>query len=248
MKHTLKGWLVDNAVTADDKEDKILMLESAGSLTMADIIEEMKKEDTGLRTETLEHALKLFNRVTTDLLLNGFAVNTGLFHAVPQFRGVIENGAWNPEKNSIYVSFTQDKELREAIAETSVLREAIAETSVNILGDKASGMYISGVKDAATQATDGTATLGRNFIITGRLLKIAGDDPKVGITFRNEDTGETALTADMISVNNPSQLVILIPTDLAPGEYTLTITTQHAGSSTMLKTPRSVSRQIVING
>ena len=118
MKHTLKGWLVDNAVTIDDKEDKILMLESAGSLTMADIIEEMKKEDTGLRTETLEHALKLFNRVTTDLLLNGFAVNTGLFHAVPQFRGVIENGAWNPEKNSIYVSFTQDKELREAIAET----------------------------------------------------------------------------------------------------------------------------------
>ena len=29
------------------------------------------------------------------------------------------------------------------------LREAIAETSVDILGDKASGMYISGVKDAA---------------------------------------------------------------------------------------------------
>ena len=238
MKHTLKGWLVDNAVTADDKEDKILMLESAGSLTMADIIEEMKKEDTGLRTETLEHALKLFNRVTTDLLLNGFAVNTGLFHAVPQFRGVIENGAWNPEKNSIYVSFTQDKELR----------EAIAETSVNILGDKASGMYISGVKDAATQATDGTATIGRNFIITGRLLKIAGDDPTVGITFRNEDTGETALTADMISVNNPSQLVILIPTDLAPGEYTLTVTTQYTGGNKFLKEPRSVSRQVIING
>ena len=98
MKHTLKGWLVDNTVTADDKEDKILMLESAGSLTMEDIIEEMKREDTGLRTETLEHALKLFNRVTTDLLLNGFSVNTGLFHAVPQFRGVIENGAWNPER------------------------------------------------------------------------------------------------------------------------------------------------------
>ena len=37
MKHTLKGWLVDNAVTIDDKEDKILMLESAGSLSMADV-------------------------------------------------------------------------------------------------------------------------------------------------------------------------------------------------------------------
>jgi hypothetical protein len=45
MKHTLKGWLVDNAVTVDNKEDKILMLESAGSLTLEDILSEMKKED-----------------------------------------------------------------------------------------------------------------------------------------------------------------------------------------------------------
>ena len=228
---------MDNAVTIDDKEDKILMLESAGSLTMADIIEEMKKEDTGLRTETLEHALKLFNRVTADLLLRGFSVNTGLFHAVPQFRGVIENGAWDPERNSIYVSFTQDKDLR----------EAIAETSVDILGDKASGMYISGVKDAATQATDGTMTPGRNFTISGRLLKVAGEDPKVGITIRNEEAGETLLPADMLTVNNPSQLVILVPADLAPGEYTLTVTTQYTGSGTPLKTPRSVSRQVYVN-
>ena len=53
MKHTLKGWLVDNAVTVDNKEDKILMLESAGSLTLEDILSEMKKEDTGLREETI---------------------------------------------------------------------------------------------------------------------------------------------------------------------------------------------------
>ena len=237
MKHTLKGWLVDNTLTVDDKEDKILMLDSAGSLTMADIIEEMKREDTGLRTETLEHALKLFNRVTADLLLSGFAVNTGLFHAVPQFRGTIVNGAWDPERNSIYVSFTQDKDLR----------EAIAETSVDILGDKASGMYISGVKDAATQATDGTMTPGRNFTISGRLLKVAGEDPKVGITIRNEEAGETLLPADMLTVNNPSQLVILVPADLAPGEYTLTVTTQYTGSGTPLKTPRSVSRQVYVN-
>lgn len=238
MKHTLKGWLVDNAVTADDKEDKILMLESAGSLTMADIIEEMKKEDTGLRTETLEHALKLFNRVTTDLLLNGFAVNTGLFHAVPQFRGVIENGAWNPEKNSIYVSFTQDKELR----------EAIAETSVNILGDKASGMYISGVKDAATQATDGSMTPGRNFIVTGRLLKVAGGEEGVGITLTPEgDASPVVIEPDMLAVNNPSQLVFLIPAELPSGIYMLTITTQYTGGDKFLKAPRSVSRQVYTN-
>ena len=49
MKHVLKGWLVDNSVTADDKTDKILRLESAGNLELSDILEAMKQEDTGLR-------------------------------------------------------------------------------------------------------------------------------------------------------------------------------------------------------
>ena len=233
----MKGWLVDNAVTTDDKEDKILQLESAGSLTLSDIIDEMKKEDTGLRTETLEHAMKLFNRVVSDLLLNGFAVNTGLFHAVPQFRGVVRNGQWDPEKNSIYVSFTQDKELR----------EAIAETSVNILGDKSSGMYISGVEDAATHAVDGLMTPGRNFIVTGRLLKVAGGEEGVGITLTPEGEGEpVVIEPDMLAVNNPSQLVFLIPAELPSGVYTLTITTQYNTSTRLLKEPRSVSRQVYV--
>lgn len=47
MKHTLKGWLVDNAVTVDNKED------------------------TGLREETIEHTVKLYHRVLSDLILIG---------------------------------------------------------------------------------------------------------------------------------------------------------------------------------
>ncbi|MFS3067324.1 DNA-binding domain-containing protein, partial [Bacteroides fragilis] len=53
MKTELKGWLADNTVTTDNKEDKILVLESAGNLTLSDVLDEMKKEDTGLRAETL---------------------------------------------------------------------------------------------------------------------------------------------------------------------------------------------------
>ena len=57
MKTELKGWLADNTVTTDNKEDKILVLESAGNLTLSDVLDEMKKEDTGLRAETLKHAV-----------------------------------------------------------------------------------------------------------------------------------------------------------------------------------------------
>lgn len=43
MNNTLKCWLVDNTVTTDNKEDKILLLESAGSSTLTDIIAAMRR-------------------------------------------------------------------------------------------------------------------------------------------------------------------------------------------------------------
>ena len=78
MKKVLKGWIADNPVTVD-KSDRILLLESQGSANLADILDEMKKEDTGLREETLQHVVNLFLRITTDLVLSGYKVNVGMF-------------------------------------------------------------------------------------------------------------------------------------------------------------------------
>ncbi len=193
MKKVLKGWLIDNAVTTDNKTDKILLLASAGSLTLDDVLEEMYKQDTGLRPETMRHSVTLYHRIVMDLILNGYSVNTGLFRAVPQLKGVVEGGVWNKENNSIYVSFTQDK----------ALREAIAKTVVEILGEKSNIMYILETEDRKTGLKDGSATAGHN--------------------------------------------TLLLPADLAEGEYTLTVTTQYSNSYT-LKVPRSISTPIWIGG
>lgn len=238
MKKVLKGWLTDNAVTVNNKTDKILLLQSAGSLVLDDVLEEMQKQDTGLRPETMRHAVTLYHRVTMDLILNGYSVNTGLFRAVPQLTGVIEGGVWNKEKNSIYVSFTQDK----------ALREAIAQTVVEILGEKSNIMYILETEDKKTGLKDGSATAGRNFFVRGAMLKVAGDDETVGVTLTNADKTVTKLTDDLITINNPSSLTLLLPAELTEGEYTLTITTQYSSSGTLLKTPRSVSTPIWIGG
>ena len=221
MKNVLKIWLVDNTVTVDNKDDKIGQLESSGNLSLQDILDEMHKEDTGLRPETIEHVVKLYNRVVSDLILSGYSVNTGLYHAVAQLRGVIDGGKWNPEKNSVYVSFTQDKELR----------ETIAQTSISILGERQSVMYVAGFSPA-------TATAGRPFTVNGRMLKIAGTDSSVGITIPDSKEQPTPVDLNMLAVNNPSQLTFIVPAGLADGEYTLTVTTQYAGS-TLLKTPRT---------
>lgn len=97
MKNVLKGWLADNSVADEAKGDKILVLQSIGNLVLADILKEMKKEDTGLRMETMEHVVNLYHRKLAEQLLNGNSVNTGLFHAVAQFKSVVKDGEWDPK-------------------------------------------------------------------------------------------------------------------------------------------------------
>lgn len=234
MKHILKAWLVDNMLTLDSEKDKILALESAGNASLEDILKAMKEEDTGLRPETLEHVVKLYHRTVADFLYKGYSVNTGLYRAVPRFRGIVNNGRWNPEKNSVYISFTQDKELR----------EGTADIAVNILGERNDWCYIAGVEDTSTHATDGSATAGRNLMVMGRLIKIAGNHASVGITLTAPDGKVTPLPKELLAINHPKKLVLLLPAHLKEGEYTLTVTTQSSTGSALLKQPRSASYTI----
>lgn len=237
MQNKLRGWLADNSLTADPK-DRILVLESAGNAGPDAIYKEMREEDTGLRQETFVHVVTLYERIVARFLMNGFNVNTGLFHAVPRFTGIIEKGTWNPEKNGIYVSFIQDK----------VIREEIAKTEIVIEGEKADVMYITGVEDRSNGMTDGSMTPGRNFAVFGAYLRVVGDNEAVGITFRKlSDNTVVTLGNDMFSTNDPGKVIFIVPTDLVDGEYELTITTQYMKNSSILrKTPRTISTRVFV--
>lgn len=232
MQNKLKGWITPNSVTKDPN-DKILILDPAGHVGLEEVYKEMREEDTGLRPETLTHVVTLYERVVARFLMNGYYVNTGLFYAVPRFSGIIEGGRWNPAKNSIYVSFSQDK----------VLREEIAKTDVVIQGEKNDVMYILETEDKKTSLKDGRMTPGRNMVVRGAYIKVLGDDPSVGISFRNKlDDTVIKVTEDMFAANNPSELIFLVPTELKDGEYELTVTTQYTkNTGVYLKVPRSVS-------
>lgn len=236
MLNTLKGWLADNSVTTDNKDDKILLLESSGKVGLEQIYKEMKEEDTGLRMETIVHVVTLFLRVIMRLILNGYSVNTGIFRAVAQFVGIVEKGQWNPATNSVYVSFTQEK----------LLREEIAKTKVEILGTKANVMYILEVEDRKTGLKDGTATPGRNFFVRGSHLKVVGSNPAVGVTLTDSTGNVTKLVDDELSINKPSELTLLLPAGLKDDTYTLTVCTQYSQSAQLLKEPRSVSTTIIV--
>lgn len=231
MANTLKVWMAPNTVTTDPK-DKIFVLETTGKADINKIYEEMRAEDTGLRPETIVHVVTLFERICARLLMNGWQLNTGLFYAVPRLMGLVDGGKWNPEINSIYVAFTQDK----------VIREEIAKTTIDILGSKADVMYITETEDRKTHLKDGTMTPGRNFFVRGANLKVIGDNESVGVTLTNTATKAVVkLDEDMLTKNNPSELTLLIPADLADGDYLLTVRTQFGTSNHLLKEPREVS-------
>lgn len=227
---TLEGWLVDNTVTVDDKSDKILEVHSKEGYTNKEIVDLMMKEITGLKRETLNHAVDLYNRIITESLLNGHPVNTGLFYASPSFKGIIENSVWNPEKNSIVINFQTGKNLR----------EEITKTSVEILGEKADMMQVSDMWDLKSSLRDGTMSRGYGFGMKGRNLKVFGDDEAVGIYWVSELGLEEKLLDYQLTLNKPSELHFNVPQDLAEGNYTLRITTQYSTTPQGLKTPRSL--------
>ena len=221
-------------MTTDNKDDKILVLESAGNLTEKEILERMMKEITGLKEETLNHAVSLYNRIIMESLLNGYTVNTGLFYASPSFQGVIDGGVWDKEKNTIKVNFQQGK----------TLREEISKTKVEILGEKADIMYVLEVEDEKTGLKTVLSLLVSVSLSADGSSKIAGSDESVGVYLTNDQSSEEKLPDYQIIHNKPSETTIQIPTGLLPGTYTLRITTSPVQEDAVLKTPRSLDIQV----
>lgn len=197
------------------------------------IIDEMVKEMPDVPRETVELVLKMERKTLKRLLLSGRRINTKLFEAVVQSRGLTYNGKWVPQHNSLYVNFRQGKELRDALKELEVV----------VVGKRQKPFYINGSKDSATGRTDFVATPGECFMLFGKNIKLAGEDLAVGITLTNEEESFRISEEDII-VNHPSKLILLVPKDMPEGEYELTITTQYGSGGRLLKAPRSVSQII----
>ncbi|MFX1666885.1 DUF4469 domain-containing protein [Riemerella anatipestifer] len=228
--NTLKAWLRPNLLTKDDPNDFVAVPLLGGSLGITEIIEALKKEGMEIQTETAVDIITRFNRKASELVLNGYSVNTGLVYMRPAIKGVFYDKTWDKEKHSVYVNVNQGTDLR----------KAANDTKVEILGEQSSPMSVFSITDKVTGKADGTLTKGKNAEIKGTYIKIDGDNPKNGIVFKNLDNqNEVKLAKDSIVLNEPSRLLILVPSDLEAGNYELSITTQSSTGSVLLKEPRT---------
>lgn len=192
----LKVQSVVNPLVKEGNKRMFKLLES-GTANLDKVIDTMMSYNPGLERETIEAVLKLEQRAIMDLTLSGMRVNNGLFSAVASPKG--EGGSvWDSNVNRLDISLTQG----------SVWRDLIRTVGVTVVGAKGDSIYIGSVRNADNEDF---FNAGKFLVVTGKQIRISGDDDEVGIFFKSADGTSVKVERDSIGVNNPSKLVFLIP-------------------------------------
>ena len=230
-RHTIKAYLYDNLLTPDPN-DFTARVSSERSLSVADICHSAAtRGGADVSDAAMSHAVELFLKEMAYRLCDGFAVNTGYFTAMPVVRGVFlnPNETFDPQRHTLQFQFTQGE----------LMRREIEDVEVKIMGVAETGLYIGQVEDMKSRTVNEVLTPGFNLRVTGTKLRVVGDKPGVGIFFRETATNTTTKVDEGdIVINNPSELMIIIPA-LPAGTYQLEVTTQYSMGKQWLKEPRT---------
>lgn len=228
MEKILKAWLRKSQLT-DESENYTALVAGSGSIGVMNIIEQMLYEDMSLKKDTIVDIISRFNHKSAELVLSGYNVNTGLVYMRPVINDKFHDKTWSPDINSVYISFTQGHDLR----------QALGETTIEVLGEQINPIEIYSMTDLSTGNTEGKLEKGSMVEVIGTNLKVLGVYPECGIVFRNVQTQEiTKLKRSEVVVNEQSKLKILIPGSLETGEYEMTLCTQYKSDNKLFNQPR----------
>jgi hypothetical protein len=236
MKNTVKVWLRKNELTPEPN-DMTAIVSSTGSVNKQGIIDAIMEDGTEWKRETIEGVVDRYHRKIVQLLSESKDVNDGLVYLRLIVTGNFTGKKYDPAVNGIYVTASQG----------AMLRSMAANLGVETLGEIPDALHIYAVRNMLTREADGTLSRGRNAEVEGSYVKLAGDDPAVGVYLENSDSGlSIRLDDSYIVTNNPAKLILLIPADMPLGPYRLRIVTQYT-SHKLLKAPRSTAYEQPLN-
>ena len=233
-KNKIRAYLYGNTLTAGGAGGYIARAEIMRPLNVKAVCESAAaRGGADISAAAMEHAVALFQKEAAYLIVNGFAVNTGLYHAAASIRGIFDSPdeTFTRGKHHIDINFTQGGLFGKEIDDVEVDVRGIADTEA----------HIAQVVDVRTGSVNGAITPAYNVRITGVKLKIAGSDERNGVYFVSEaDPGaRTLVPKDDIVNNKPSELVVRCPDNLK-GRYKLEVVTQYgSGGNRSLKEPRT---------
>jgi hypothetical protein len=229
--HKVKADLYPNLLT-EDPNDYVARVISERTLNTSDVCKAaVTRGGAATTAEAMEHNVNLFLKEMGYQLSDGFSINTGYFTANTLIRGVFNSPTetFNTDKHAILYQFNQG----------DLLRKELPNIAVEISGIGDSSITVNEVIDIKTGSVNDLITPNRNLRIKGYKLKLAGENPAVGVYFINKETSERIkVDPSEIATNNPGELMIVTPV-LAAGTYSLEVSSQFAGGGVNLKEPRT---------
>ncbi|WP_455786583.1 DNA-binding domain-containing protein [Parabacteroides goldsteinii] len=232
-KTILTADLYDNAVT-EKKGDYTAKATITGTVRNEDLADRIVDKRTEYRKETIINILTLADEEKAIALSENKSVIDGVgqywLNIIGAFDG--ENAPFDPSKHKLSVAYAMSKALRNRLSTVEVqTRPAKTGPFINLFTDSTSG------------EVNGPITSGSPAVIDGVNIKVAGDDPAVGVFFTKE--GGSPVKCPLLIHNNPSQLTVMAPA-LEDGEYTLSITTQSGAGNKLVKESRTYTFPVLL--
>lgn len=225
--------LYDNAIT-EVKGDYVAKPVVTGSLHNSEIADRIVAKRTEYRKETIVNILDLADQEKVNAIAEGKSVVDGVGQYLVNVSGAFdgEKAPFNPAIHKLGVSYTPGKLLRDT------LKNVVVETRPAVTGP-----IINDIVDTTTGEKNLQLTSSGPAVITGTNIKVAGNDPTVGI-YLTPAEGE-ALKVALLIHNNPSQVTFMLPA-LADGEYRLSLTTQYSAGNNLVKEARTYTFPVLL--
>ena len=188
--------------------------------------------------EDLLKSVKQFFDEAAYQLCDGFAINTGYFTIRPNIGGTFNSANESHDRNRHPVSFR--------FRINAPLKELVKQIDVEVAGLADGSGYIDEFRDIDEDSINGLFVPGNQFSIAGHKIKIAGDDPEVGLYFVPVDDPAKAVKVKRIAENTASKIIGIAPA--TEHLYNrIEIRTQFTGSSiTLLKKPRVITGDFIV--
>jgi len=212
----------------------IARTDSEASLSIEQVCAALKNRGGyGGDYEDLVEGVRQFFDEAAYQLCDGFAVNTGYYSVHPNIGGTFNSTTeiHDHKKHPISFRFRTGRKLRRLVEHIGVDIEGIADTSG----------YIDEFIDPEEDSINSHYFPGNQFIIHGHKIKLAGDDPDVGVYFVPVNNPANTMKATRIAESTPSKIIGVAPgTGASP--VRIEVHTQFSGSGgTLLKAVRVIT-------
>lgn len=240
---TLSLMAYENNLTKDIPDDYTLRVKTqAKSLDVAAIAREVAQQQGKYQEDEITLILNKACEIIADAVASGYIVNLPIALIQPTASGVVMKSelsqAPDREKIKVNASFSAGKLLREAMAEARLELFTQPAPVGPMLNGAVSTRSVTNAEGVATRAP---LEAGDMCVLTGRNLKLVGDDASVGILLTSVDSPSTTffITPDRVSPNEPKRLQFVLPADMTEGAWEVKVTTQYSQGKVTVATPRS---------